>query len=79
MGFALAEVCAQEGAEVELVAGPVSLKENHPNIHRTDVESAQEMYEAAKALYPDADAAILCAAVADFTPANVADEKIKRT
>lgn len=78
MGFALAEVCAQEGAEVELVAGPVSLKENHPNIHRTDVESAQEMYEAAKALYPDADAAILCAAVADFTPAEVADEKIKR-
>ena len=78
MGFALAEVCAQEGAEVELVAGPVSLKENHPNIHRTDVESAQEMYEAAKALYPGADAAILCAAVADFTPAEVADEKIKR-
>lgn len=78
MGFALAEVCAREGAEVELVAGPVSLKTNHSRIHRTDVESAAQMYDAACRLFPQADAAILCAAVADFTPQAVADNKIKR-
>lgn len=78
MGFALAEVCAEEGAEVELVAGPVNLTTHHPRIHRTNVESASQMYEAAMALFPTSDAAILCAAVADFTPATIADEKIKR-
>jgi len=78
MGFALAEACAARGAEVELIAGPVSLCTNHPRIHRTDVESAQEMYEAAVTLFPNADAAILCAAVADFTPKNKAEEKLKR-
>lgn len=78
MGFALAEVCAEEGAEVELVAGPVNQTTHHPRIHRTNVESASQMYEAALALFPTSDAAILCAAVADFTPATIADEKIKR-
>ena len=78
MGFALAEACAQEGAEVELVAGPVALHTSHPNIRRTDVESAAEMHAAATSLFPTTDAAILSAAVADFTPAAVADEKIKR-
>lgn len=78
MGFALAETCAQEGAQVELIAGPVALNVSHPNIHRTDVESAREMYEAAVGLYPKSDAAVLCAAVADFTPEVTADEKIKR-
>lgn len=81
MGFALAEECAQRGAEVEMVCGPVSIdfSKKYDNIHRTDVESAQQMYEACKALYPKMDAGILCAAVADFTPETVADQKIKRT
>ena len=66
------------GATVELVCGPTRIKTSHPNIHRTDVESAQEMYNAATNLFPNADAAILCAAVADFTVARTADSKIKR-
>ena len=78
MGIALAEECARRGAEVELICGPVSIKTTHPNIHRTDVESAAQMYKAATEDFPNANAAILCAAVADFTPANVADNKIKR-
>ena len=78
MGYALAEECANRGAEVTLVSGPVTLKAHHPNIHRVDVESAQQMYEAAKEAFSNTDAAILCAAVADFTPDIVADHKIKR-
>lgn len=78
MGFALAEACAQEGAEVELIAGPVGLQVHHPLIHRTDVESAAQMYDAAVAAFKQADAAILCAAVADFTPAATYGEKVKR-
>ena len=78
MGYALAEVCAERGAEVTLVSGPVNLKVIHPNIHRIDVESAEQMYEAAVSAYADADAGILCAAVADFTPETVAGQKIKR-
>lgn len=78
MGIALAEECAARGAEVELVCGPVSITTSHPGIHRTDVESAAQMYQATTTLFPEADAAILCAAVADFTPAAVADNKIKR-
>ena len=78
MGFALAEECAQRGAEVTLIAGPVSLTTEHPNIKRIDVKSAHQMYEAAMQNYPDSDAAILCAAVADFTPAVTSDTKIKR-
>lgn len=78
MGFALAEACAAQGAEVTLIAGPVSLTTTHPNIRRVDVESAEEMYEAAMAAYPEADAGILCAAVADYRPEVQADEKIKR-
>ena len=78
MGFALAEACAQQGAEVTLIAGPVSLTTTHPNIQRIDVESAEEMYQAAMTAFPEADAGILCAAVADYRPAIQADEKIKR-
>lgn len=78
MGYALAEACAERGAEVVLVSGPVNLTVSHPNIHRIDVESAGEMYDAATEVYKDADAGILCAAVADFTPETVADTKIKR-
>lgn len=78
MGFALAEECAARGAEVELVCGPVQLSTTTAGIHLTRVESAQQMWEAASSLFPSMDAAILCAAVADFTPDNVADQKIKR-
>ena len=78
MGFALAEECASRGAEVTLVAGPVQLKTTHPNIRRIDVESCEEMYKATTEAFREAHAAILCAAVADFTPETTADTKIKR-
>ena len=77
MGFALAEECARRGAVVKLITGPVNLTCSS-TIERIDVESCEEMYNAAVTAFPDADAAILCAAVADFKPAEVADEKIKR-
>lgn len=78
MGFSLAEECAERGAEVILIAGPVSLKTIHPNITRIDVESANEMYEAATREFPTVDTAILCAAVADYRPQEYATSKIKR-
>ena len=78
MGYALAEECAKRGWEVELVSGPTKLEVKHPYIRRTDVESAAEMYEATTALFPSCNAAIMCAAVADFTVDAVAAEKIKR-
>lgn len=78
MGFALAEECASRGAEVTLIAGPVNLTTQNPNIRRIDVKSAHQMYEAAMENFPGSDAAILCAAVADFTPAVTSDTKIKR-
>ena len=78
MGFALAEACAEQGAEVTLIAGPVSLAAVHPNIKRIDVESAEEMYQAAMTAFPQADAGILCAAVADYRPGEQVSEKIKR-
>ena len=78
MGFALAEECTRRGADVTLIAGPVSMATPHPGIKRIDVESCLEMAEAAKKHFADCDAAILCAAVADFRPAEEAKEKIKR-
>ena len=78
MGYALAEECASRGADVTLVSGPVTIQTYHPNIQRIDVESANEMYKAAKEAFTQADAGILCAAVADFTPVCTADHKIKR-
>lgn len=78
MGFALAEECAHRGAEVILIAGPVQRKTIHSRIQRVDVESAREMYDAAMKHYLSSDIGILCAAVADFTPAAVANKKIKR-
>lgn len=77
MGFSLAEECLKRGFEVYLVAGPVALNCS-AGIHRIDVESCQQMYEQATRLFPEMDAAILCAAVADFKPANEATQKIKR-
>lgn len=77
MGFALAEECCRRGAEVTLVAGPVSLSCSEA-IHRIDVESCEEMYQAATKAFASTDVAILCAAVADFKPSEIADRKIKR-
>ena len=78
MGFALAAECARRGADVTLIAGPASLPTPHPSIRRIDVESAQQMRDAAVEAFPPCNAAILCAAVADFRPAEVATQKIKR-
>lgn len=78
MGFSIAEECASKGAEVVLVAGPVSLQCKSQAIKRVDVESAREMFDAAMAEFPSCDAAILSAAVADYRPAVQATEKIKR-
>ena len=78
MGFALAEECARRGAHVKLVAGPVAIQAKHENIQRIDVESGEEMYQTAIQHFPDCDAAILCAAVADYRPAEQADKKLKR-
>ena len=77
MGFAIAEECLRRGADVTVVAGPVSLTCSS-GIRRLDVESCQEMYDSATSEFADADVAILAAAVADFRPALVADRKIKR-
>ena len=77
MGYALAEECYRRGAEVTLISGPVSLSCSE-GIKRIDVESCKEMYEQATRAFPQQNAAILCAAVADFKPENVAETKIKR-
>ena len=78
MGYALANECAERGAKVELISGPTHLSINHPLINITRVESAEEMYSCATERFADCDAAILSAAVADFTPDSKADSKIKR-
>lgn len=78
MGFALASECRRRGAQVTLVAGPVSLKTPDSHIDRIDVTTAVEMHDAVMEALPQADAVILCAAVADYRVANVADRKIKR-
>jgi phosphopantothenoylcysteine decarboxylase/phosphopantothenate--cysteine ligase len=79
MGFALAKECASRGAEVILITGPTALSVAHPNIRRVDVESAGEMHDAALKIFPQTDAAILSAAVADYRPEQVSEEKIKRS
>lgn len=78
MGFALADECASRGAKVILIAGPTQQKTRYTSVERYDVESASQMFEAVKEKFPEADVAILSAAVADYTPEQVADEKIKR-
>ncbi len=78
MGYALATICAKKGAEVILVSGPTELRVSYAGIHTIPVTTAQEMYEAAIEHFANADMAILCAAVADFTVAETAEEKVKR-
>lgn len=78
MGLAIVEEFAGRGAEVVLVCGPVNLKTSHPAIRRVDVESAAQMYEVTSKEFVNSDVAVLSAAVADFTPKEKADHKIKR-
>ena len=78
MGFALAAECAARGAEVTLVAGPVSLPTPQGCIERIDVTSAAQMHDAVMSRFSAADVAIMCAAVADYCVEHVAETKIKR-
>lgn len=79
MGLALADECAERGANVTLICGPTTLQCKHPSIRRIDVESASEMFIKVSALFPESNTTILCAAVSDFTPEETATQKIKRT
>lgn len=78
MGFAIATSAARLGAEVFLIAGPSHENVSHSLIHRINVTTAEEMYLASHEYYPEADVAILSAAVADYRPVNVVTEKIKK-
>lgn len=78
MGFALAEQAAQLGAEVVLITGPTSEKINISLVNRVDVVNAEEMYNAVHQFYKEMDIAIFAAAVADYAPVKVADQKIKK-
>ena len=80
MGIALAEECARRGADVTLILGPVQAQITNlrSQISIQKVESCLQMRDAAVEAFPNSDAAILCAAVADFRPAEVAEQKIKR-
>lgn len=79
MGFAIAEACANRGANVTLVSGPVSIKCNHRDVKVVPVRSADEMYQASLQSFESADIIILAAAVADYKPAQVATQKIKKS
>ncbi|MDO5396240.1 MAG: bifunctional phosphopantothenoylcysteine decarboxylase/phosphopantothenate--cysteine ligase CoaBC [Bacteroidales bacterium] len=78
MGYALAEEAARRGAQVTLISGPVSLTANNPAIEVIKVTTAREMLNAAQQSFPEADYAIMAAAVADYAPQNFSDCKIKR-
>lgn len=78
MGIALADAAARLGAEVTLILGPVSVRPSMPSVKIVNVESAREMYDACVEQFPEMDAAVMCAAVADYAPAETADRKIKR-
>jgi phosphopantothenoylcysteine decarboxylase/phosphopantothenate--cysteine ligase len=77
MGYAIAEILAEKGAFVRLVSGPVSVTIDHPNIELIQIISALEMYDQSVRIFPDCDAAILSAAVADYSPVKQFNKKIK--
>ena len=79
MGFAIANVAANLGAQVYLVSGPTNQQVKHSSIHKEDVVSAEEMYRAVHRWFKEMDVAILSAAVADYTPKNIASQKIKKS
>jgi len=78
MGYSLADEFASRGADVTVVSGPVSVKSQHPSVRIVGVESALEMYDAVMAEFGEMDIAVMCAAVADYRPAQQATRKIKR-
>ncbi len=78
MGYAVADALAQRGAEVVLISGRTSLDVPH-GVERVDVLSAEEMYQASVERFEQMDGAVMCAAVADYTPVSVADEKLKKS
>lgn len=79
MGFAIASAAANLGAEVFLISGPSNQQIKHSLVHRVDVVSAEEMYDASHIYFKEVDIAILSAAVADYKPKNSASQKIKKT
>lgn len=78
MGFALAEAAAYQGATVTLVTGPTQERTNHPNIHRIDITTAEEMFQAMHQRFAESDIVIKAAAVADYRPKQVYDQKMKK-
>jgi phosphopantothenoylcysteine decarboxylase/phosphopantothenate--cysteine ligase len=78
MGFAIAEELAEQGAIVNLITGPTNQYTNHSGVIVTKVTSAEEMYKASQILFPKTDIAVLAAAVADYKPTVVSDQKIKK-
>jgi len=78
MGFAIARALVEQGAKVTLVVGPVSLTLDHCAVKRIDVVSANEMFDACISHFPSCDGAVMCAAVADFTPLHPEQQKVKR-
>lgn len=78
MGFAIAKSCAERGAKVILVSGPVNQAISHSNIQRIDVVSAEEMFNEVEKHKNSYDVAILSAAVADYTPETISEQKIKK-
>ncbi len=79
MGFSLAEAAAELGADVTLITGPTHLHTSHSLIRRVDVTTAEEMYRQCMDIAEQQDIMIMSAAVADYTPADVASEKIKKS
>lgn len=78
MGYAIAEECLKQGAEVILVTGPVCMDLNHPRLRKVKVNTASEMYLACCQFFEEADVCVFAAAVADYRPASVAEQKIKK-
>jgi len=78
MGYAIAEELADKGANVTLVSGPTNIEINNKSINKIDIESAEEMFKQSVKQFKKADIAVMVAAVADFTPINKSDNKIKR-
>ncbi len=79
MGFAIAKEFAQRGASVDVVAGPVNISVNDPNITTVGIQTAQEMYDACMAISEQADVIVMAAAVADYTPATTEGQKMKKS
>ncbi|MEN2284230.1 bifunctional phosphopantothenoylcysteine decarboxylase/phosphopantothenate--cysteine ligase CoaBC, partial [Algoriphagus sp. SE2] len=79
MGIALANAFRNRGAEVYVISGPISLKVDKESFHWKDVKSAKEMYHEAKLLQAKMDICVFAAAVADYAPAEIAPEKIKKS